>query len=257
MDRKIILLLLLSPLMMSCYDSFRTFTPSSEDEAPRGNATIEQIHTSYAAGLRTINEEVIVEGIVTANDEYGNFFKSFIIESEGYAIEVLDGLYDSYVKHPIGCHLSLRLNGLGLDRYLGLLRVGLVAPASSSYTLDYMTADAIIDQHISQIGFGEEVTPQQREINELLEERAGEFILIDGLTLHTEDGVERTWSDYALFRDKNLDTIWCYTSPYADFALSKIPQGTLSLRGILEYGSTDSYTNQFIIKLRGASDCIY
>ncbi len=243
--------------MMGCYDSFSTIAPDSE-ESTAANTSIEHIHQLYANGTREISEELIVEGTVTANDQYGNFYKSFIIEKDGYAIEVLDGLYDSYVRHPIGGSITLKLKGLGLDRYLGILRCGLVAPATSSYSLDYMTNEAVVDLYVEVAGFLTPLAAQARTIGELDQEKAGELIKVEALKLHTEDGVERTWSEYALFRNSDLDTLWCYTSPYSDFANSKIPQGEeVSLCGILEFGSTDSYSDQFIIKLRGEEDCIY
>ncbi|MFI3317360.1 MAG: DUF5689 domain-containing protein [Rikenellaceae bacterium] len=256
MDRQVVATLILSIFCVGCYDSFSTYSPDDQaSESP--NATISHIHTLYSSGLRDVNQDLIVEGIVTANDEFGNFFKSFIIQEDGYTIEVLDGLYDSYIRHPLGSKITLKLNGLCLDRYLGVLRTGLEAPATSSYSLDYLTAEAIVDLHLTVNGIEEQIAAQTRSIDELTADRAGELIEIENLTLHTEDGIERTWKDYALFRNSDLDSIWCYTSSYADFADQKIPQGTVSLTGILEYGSTDSYTNQFIIKLRGADDCKY
>lgn len=258
MGRKSIVLLAATLLTSSCYDSFSSL--GSDETASNGtlpNTTIEELHTIYSTGVREINQELIVEGCVTANDEYGNFFKSFIIESDGYALEILDGLYDSYVRHPLGATISVSLNSLGIDRYLGVLRAGLVAPATASYSLDYMSANAVVDNYITLTDFGNLLSPTLRTIGELDEQQAGQLIKVEALQLHTEDGVERTWEEYALFRDANLDTLWCYTSSYADFAASKIPQGEISLTGILEYGSTDSYSDQFLIKLRSETDCSY
>ncbi|MFI3281729.1 MAG: DUF5689 domain-containing protein [Rikenellaceae bacterium] len=256
MDRQIVVVLLLSSLAVSCYDSFDPIE-STASQAVVANTDISHVHTLYSYGTRQIYQDLIVEGVVTANDEYGNFFKSFIIEEDGYAIEILDGLYDSYVRHPVGSRVALKLNGLGLDRYLGVLRAGLVAPATSSYTLDYMTSEAVVDLYVEINEFGDPLTPQLCSIDELEQSRAGQLVTLSSLQLHTEDGVERSWSGYALFRNSDLDSIWCYTSPYADFAASIIPQGDVTLSGIVEFGSTDSYTNQFILKLRGSADCIY
>ncbi len=247
---------MVSLLAVGCYDSFDPAVPTSQ-AMPSATSTIADIHTLYGSGMREISGELTVEGVVTANDEYGNFYKSFVVESDGYAIEVLDGLYDSYVRHPLGSSVVVNLSGLGLDRYLGVLRTGLVAPATSSYSLDYMGSEAVVDLYVTVSAFGDEATAQQMQISELSEDQAGKLININSLTLHTEDGVERSWSGYSLFRDASLDSIWCYTSSYASFAAEKIPQCEVSLSGILEYGSTDSATNQFILKLRGSNDCNY
>lgn len=244
--------------MVGCYDSFDTLElDGTLSDVAEANATIEHLHDLYASGTRVIREEIVVEGTVSANDEFGNLFKSFIIESDGYALEILDGLYDSYVSHPVGSKIALRLNGLGLDRYLGVLRCGLVAPSTSYYTLDYMSSSAIVDYYIYLVDFGNPLTPYATTISELDVDQAGRLISLDSLMLHTEDGVERSWSGYSLFRNRELDSLWCYTSPYAEFAETMIPMGELSLSGILEFGSTDSMSDQFIIKLHGAEDCIY
>lgn len=245
-------------MLSSCYNSFDSLQlEETEEEVVYANASIEHLHSLYASGVRVINENIIVEGVVTANDKYGNLFKSFIIENDGFALEILDGLYDSYVYHPTGCKIVLRLNGLGLDRYLGVLRTGLIAGANSSFSLDYMTAPAIVDYYIDVKSINTTPFPTPKALAELTEEEAGQFIRLNRLQLHTEDGVERNWSGYALFRSIDQDSIWCYTSSYADFAKSKIPQSQVSLCGILEFGNTDSHTDQILLKLRGEEDCIY
>ncbi len=250
--------ILVAIFAVGCYNSF---DPLDADELISrdcyANTTIKHLHSLYSGGTREINEDLVVEGVVTANDEYGNFFKSFVIEEDGYALEILDGLYDSYVNHPIGSSVVIRLNGLTLDRYLGVLRTGVAAGATSSYTLDYMSSLAVVDYYIDVVEFGSTPSPTAMALSDLSGEISGRFIRLNTMQLLTEDGVERSWSGYALFRNVEQDSIWCYTSSYADFAASKIPQDVVSLCGILEFGDTDSFADQFIIKLRGEEDCIY
>ncbi len=240
--------------MVSCYDSFNTIDHATQIEI-EPNSSISYVHAIYKNGTRYINQDLVIEGTVTANDEHGNLFKSFIIESDGYAIEVLDGLFDSYVRHPVGSCVTLKLKGLSLDRYMGVLRVGLTAPATSSFPLDYMSSEAIVDLYVTVTSFGHTTRPTTISIHALKEDQAGQLININNLKLHTEDGIERQFGGYALFRDQNLDSIWCYTSPYSNFATETIPQSEVSLKGIIQFGNTDQLTNQFIIKPRGLEDC--
>ncbi len=256
MDRKIAALLTYLLLMTSCYDSHQA--PEVDiTSCVSPTATIEQLHAAYACGTRTISEELVVEGTITANDQHGNLFKSFIIESGGYSIEILDGLYDSYVRHPLGGRITLSLKGLALSRYRGVLRTGLPTSATSSYELDYISSEAILQEHVTLTAFGQPLTAQSRQIADLSEDEAGKLVRINALRLHTDQETERTWSGYTLFRTSELDTIWCYTSSYADYAHNITPRQELSLSGILEYGSTDEMTNQFIIVPRSEADCIY
>lgn len=241
---------------MGCYNSFDPFVPSEAD-APVPTSTIEHVHELYSKGTREVHSDISFEGYVTANDEYGNFYNCFVVENEGYAVEILDGLGYSHILFPLGSRVVVSLNGLGLDRYKDVLRVGLIPSASSLYNLDYMSSESIVDRYVSRVSGGNEITPIKRKIEELNESQSGSLIRLEGLQLCTEELIERTWSGYALFRDKELDSIWCYTSPYADFAKAKIPQEELSLSGILEFGNTDTETNQFMIRLRSEEDCVY
>ncbi len=244
-------------LLVGCYDSFDNTAKESQSALPLVNSTIEQLHAIYSSGVRTIDQDIVVEGTVVANDQNGNLFKSFVIQSGDYSLEILDGLYDSYVRHPLGATLRVRLEGLGLDRYLGVLRTGLVAPPTSHYTLDYMGSEAIVNRQLVVVGLGSELEPATMRYEELSERDAGRLICVEGVRLHTDDGVERTWSGYSLFRTAERDSIWCYTSPYADFAAAKIPQCEVSICGVLQFGATSRHADQFIIKMRSESDCLY
>ncbi|MFR9607291.1 MAG: DUF5689 domain-containing protein [Rikenellaceae bacterium] len=250
-------MLLAALAAVSCYDSFDPFTPSVADSSATANATLEALHTIYGVGVREITEDIIVEGTVSANDEHGNFYKCITLENDGYAIELLTGLYDSYVRYPIGSRLCLELNGLGLDKYYGVLRCGLVADATSSYSLDYISSEVLLDSHLTLTAYDEPIAATSLSLSELSEEHAGRLICISALTHHSDAQEQSSWEGYTLFRDAALDTLWCYTTSYSDFASQKIPQQEVSLCGILQYGSTDSYSNQFIIKMRSEEDCIY
>ncbi len=256
MGREVVILLC-ALLVSGCYDSFDEFSPSASDsDGFQQNCTIEHIHTLYNdSGCRNISQELIIEGVVTANDNSGNFYRSFIIESDGYAIEILDGLYDSYVRFPLGATIALRLSGMSLDRDVGVLRTGLTADANSYFDLEYLTSEAIVDEHIKRLEVGNEPSPRLALLSEMSESSAGEFRKIENLTLHTDLIEEQVWSGYQLFRDRNNDSIWCHTSEYASFAQSTIPTTAVSLSGIIEYGDTDNETDRLIIKLRQESDC--
>ncbi len=257
MDRQVAILLLAALAAVSCYDSFETFTPTVADSTTTANATLEALHTIYGVGVREITEDIIVEGTVSANDEHGNFYKCIILEDDGYAIELLTGLYDSYVRYPIGSRLCLCLNGLGLDKYYEVLRCGLVADATSSYSLDYIGSEVLLDSYVTLTAYDQSIAATALSVSDLSEAQAGRLVCISGLTHHSDAEEQSSWAGYTLFRDAALDTIWCYTSSYSDFASQKIPQQEVAICGVLQYGSTDSYSNQFIIKMRSEEDCIY
>ena len=52
------------------------------------------------------------------------------------------------------------------------------------------------------------------------------------------------------FRDRNSDSIYVVTSPYARYASRNIPRDTVDLTGILLYGKAGGSRDCFILKMR-------
>ncbi len=257
MGRKIVIFLFLQLFISSCYDSFDGNSVTLPTSVPDPNCKIEYLHSIYADGIRRLNQDFVIDGYVTANDQSGNFFKSFVVQSGGYSLEVLVGLYDSHVDFPLGSKVRLFLNGLALDRRRGVLQLGLYPPSGSS-RLDYMGSKAVVDQYVIVYKLGDLPTPQNVNIDDLLEVRCGELLTIDNLKYIGDGDVveESIWSGYKLFVDEDRDSVWSYTSEYADFARMLIPLEKVSLTGILQYGSDKSPT-QYSIKMRSDKDCVY
>lgn len=249
MGREVAYLLFALLFFTSCYDSnFGDATLSAE--TPTQNCSIETLHKLYSSGTRNIKDAMIIVGHVTTNDKNGNFFKTFSIENNGYALEVMDGLFDSYTRYPLGAKVQLSLKGLRLDRYKGVLRVGLPAPDYDIYSIDYMGAEPIIDKYVKVYGDKKTIEPTSFKIEDLKEEMCGRMIEISDLKYISEDGIESTWSGYKLFTNRQNDSIWSYSSEYSSFAREIIPQGEISIVGMLQFGNTDRETDQFIIKPR-------
>ncbi len=255
MDRKVILYLFCVLALVGCYNSFDSVSGEGEVAVPQPNVAVEVLHQLYDRGVRDIGEPMITYGIVSANDESGNLFKSFIIESKGYALEVLDGLYDSYVRHPLGALVVINLEGLRMERRGGVLRVGLPTDDSAPYTIDYMRSEAIVDKHVYVKRLASEIEPQEVTLLDINTLCPGRLVRVDDLSYYAEPLEESKWGGLRLFRDENLDSLWCETSEYAAFAHDNIPLGEVSLVGIYSYGDTNGHKR--IIKLRSEVDCIY
>ncbi len=257
MDRKVAILSLIALSCIGCYNSFDSLeTDSYDSSAPEPNATIEHLHKAFDAGVRYIEEDIVMRGKVTANDEGGNFFMSFIIEDDGYAIEVLDGLYNSYVRHPIGADIILCAKGLAMDSYNGMLRLGLPGDIDSPYSVEHLESEAIVDKHIWIKAIGDKPLAQSIDLADVNARcNIGSLVRVDNLTFA---GVEQSqWAGYTLFCTPARDSLWCYTSEYATFAREYIPYDRVSLTGIFKIGAVDTLPAQRIIQMRDAMDCIY
>ncbi len=247
-------------LLSGCYDSFGDGGSEPTDDTPTPNVTTQQLSEMLESESLIIYDDMIVQGSVTSTDRNGNFYKSFIIERYGYGLEILEGLYDSYVHHDVGCVVSIKLQGLIISRYLGVLRVGVIPDEGSYYTSDYMSSDVVIDEHIFSSNEYEIIEPHVVEIGELDEDMCGRLICVESLQHLPSDSDTQpyTWEGYQQFVDNYGNSIWSYTSEYANFSLLSIPQDRVCLCGILQWGSISGVSGgeQYILKMRGVDDCI-
>ncbi len=252
---------LMAALLVGCYDSFddSTLGSTSQEQELIPNSTIGNLHSMLISERLDIMEQIIVEGTVTANDKSGNIYKSFFIENNGYALEVLEGQYDLHATRPVGLRVVLMLEDLSIARYNGVVRVGLKAVDYSYYTLDYLESQALIDQHI--FSYESTTTPEARKVSigELTSDMCGSIIEIEGL-IHvpaSDDLQPYTWEGYECFEDDQGERIWSNTSSYANFATETIPSQSVAIKGVVKLESSIPSVSgqQYTIIMRDVEDC--
>jgi hypothetical protein len=105
----------------------RHFDEPPEYSGPRvkANISITEIKRLHIPNnFEKINEDLIIEGIVTANDRTDNFYKSIVIQDSTAGITVrLDG-FSLFNIYPIGRKIFIRLKGLWLGDYGGMIQLG-------------------------------------------------------------------------------------------------------------------------------------
>lgn len=257
-----LLLLLCGATNFSCINRFDAASSEGVLIDVEYNITIERLHSYVtSSGYYDVKSDLMIQGNVTATDDGGNFYKSFVVEQGGYGVEVLEGMTYSYVRHQEGYLVSLQLEGLRLSRSRGVLQVGVAASDSSYYDLDYMEHDYVVGAHILNTGYWSEVVPRETTTEELASESfvtkfAGSLISVGGLSLVVDDEVSGAtlWGGTLEFADSEGRTIECYTSDYADFSMCEVPTGRVVLCGILQYDYADGARSP-MIKLRREGDC--
>ncbi|MFR9602371.1 MAG: DUF5689 domain-containing protein [Rikenellaceae bacterium] len=244
----------------SCYDSFEGSSNLDGSDAPLANITIERLCAMLESDMLLIYDDMVVRGSVTSTDRNGNFYKTFVIEEDGYGLEIMEGLYDSYARHDVGSVVSVKLQGLALSTYRGVHQVGVESVEGSYYTLDYLSAEAVIDQHIFNTYTYAEVEPYVVNFEDLSEAMCGRLVCLESLIHVPTEGDTQpyTWGSYQQFVDNSGNSIWVYTSDYANFSLLEIPQQSVALSGILQYGSISGVSgDQYMLEMRGVDDCVY
>lgn len=177
MKKSFIIILAASALALVSCESLReefqpVFTIEYEDPAAEEPASMTATHTiaELAAKYETgnpweVNENIIISGIISTTDKYGNFYKSFYIQDETGGMEIKlgkNGLYNDYLP---GQRIWVKCTGLTLGMYgyksgsgNGMVQIGFSDP-SGSYETSYMESQLLIDSHVFKGTVEGEVEP--------------------------------------------------------------------------------------------------
>lgn len=92
--------------------------PHNTTDPNIANATIADLRALFTSGNPiTINDDIIVGGVVTADDKSGNFYKTIVIQDETGAIPVLINKSGLNADYPIGRKIYVKCQGLVLGQY--------------------------------------------------------------------------------------------------------------------------------------------
>ena len=158
------------------------FTGEYDDPAAEQPVSMEATHTiaglaaKYTPGRPwTIDENIVISGIVSTTDRYGNFYKSFYIQDETGGMEIKlgkNGLYNDYLPGQriyIDCRdLELGMYGLDSSSELGMVQLGYNDP-SGSYETSYLESSLLIDTHVFKGEVEGEVEPIVLDVADLPE----------------------------------------------------------------------------------------
>lgn len=249
---KYLSILALSLFATSCMNDFDepqfSEPPFGNNEIGEANMTIEELKTKYSStisgnSVKQITEDIIIEGVVVANDESGNVYKQFIINDETGAmvIGVNDvGLYAMVPKGQrvrIACK-DLYIGGYGKMAQIGGLYNGKVGRMNKN----------IYPQHVRLIGIPDPTQPemQPETIDDSFftnenKNNLAKFVRLEGVEIIEADGTA-LWAPEELKNSSNVvernikignTKIVLRMSTYADFANEAIPAGELNINGVM------------------------
>ena len=255
--------LILLPILLLCggcgYNDFGELkVPEYETITP--NATIESVTAHYNGTPLNINDDIIVAGSITANDQSDNFYRTFVIQDATAAVEVRAGIFDLHNIFPIGRRVAIMARGLVLDSYNGVPQLAL---KSADGLPGYISNRYYPGSYFRPQEQYEDVRPKVVGLAEVTERQCGMLVRIDGLTLlpGEQEGKYTTWADgedtgYRVFRDGMGAEITVMTSGFADFADWEVPRGRVALVGILMKGNSDKARGVWMLKLRDVNDVL-
>ncbi len=252
--------LLISLTTWGCVD--REFDEPPVGELPdlEANATIAQLKALHTVGgvSNLVTEDWIVDGIVVADDESGNFFKNIVIQDEtgGIAIRLNStGLYNDF---PVGRKVFLLAKNLYIGDYNGLHQV--------NGSVDAALEEVLIPEHVIGAERDQTVAPKVVTLAELqnttfYNSLVNTLIQINDVQFAQADAgatYANAVTQFSLNRnveDCNGNSIILRSSGFADFAAELTPTGKGSIVAVVSiFGNTKQLNIRDLNDVQMSSD---
>ena len=243
--------LLFLGLLTACVDQEFDAPPvDGEDPGLTATMTIAELKAMHTFGTFTeIGEDVIIRGIVTADDRSGNLYRTFIMQDETAGIQVLVNLTNNYIYYAQGREIFIKAEGLYLGDFRGVLQLGgyLTTENGSQSLGDILDLTNTIFPGKLTDG----VTPAEKTISALNDDDINTLIKLSDVQFTPldrgqtyADAVGRSSLNREL-QDCDGNPIVVRTSGFSDFAASLTPDGSGMAVGIY---STFGTTKQLLIR---------
>ena len=215
------------------------------DIAP--DLTIRDLKAMHTIGnIEQITVDKTIAGVVIADDESGQFYKTIVIQDSTGGISVkLDG-YDLYTKYPVGRQVFIKLKGLYIGDYNRLIEIGGGVDNLGSKPQVAGIASSLFDSYIVKGTLNNVIEPKVVKVADLNDSYQNTLIELDNFEFAAADTL-KTFADTSLnssavnFTIKSCDgeNIILRNSSYADFAGYNLPNGNGNITAVYTvFGST-------------------
>lgn len=273
-------LLLAAVGFTSCEDNWDTPPMDAPVATIEANTSIEELKTTYwqeanncvdTIGYKDDNKtHYIIKGRVISSDESGNIYKNLVIQDTykdageiPSCITLSINANSLYASYRLGQEVVIDATDMYIGKYSGLQQFGLPDYSSSfGWQTTFMPLE-LFKEHAQLNGFPEPEkidTLTVSSIAALPTDAAGirkyqsQLVRFDGVKF--VNGGKETFASYQTTVSQNLTdgnaTIAVRTSGYSNFYYETLPEGEISVVGILGY-----FNNAWQLTLRSLDDCIH
>ncbi len=252
----IILIAVTATTLSSCFKGDYDDPPTYSDANLQVTTSIHDLKKwfatdNFSSSPKEVTEDWIIEGIVTSSDESGNIYKQLFIQDETGGICISIDMNNTYALYPQGRKIYVKLKGLTLGTYGGLVQIGYEIDEQYSPAGVFRLPTTIIDDHIfygSYEGLPEPIAiPDFSLLSDSLQSM---YVSLQDVEL--PDGqLGETYADAVAQVSKNRtlgncagQTIILRNSGYASFAGIQMPKGNGAANGIFTVYNGDL---QFLI----------
>lgn len=221
--------------LMVCCD--RSSSPDF-DQPPLATQSIRLLKARSVEQATRLTEEIRIEGIVTADDLFGEWERQLVIEDPSGGICIALDDRQLYRRFPRGTTLSISCNGLILHRIGGMVILGGERDAYGNIALD----EEHISRHIHRTSAVQiEPQPTPCTITALNSAMADRYLRIDDLHFTeqaswcaTDPLTHRFVPTIHIAADRAGNQLMVYAHPTLTYADEPLPEGNGSLWGIAE-----------------------
>lgn len=224
----------------SCVDLQFDEPPAADVCSMEATHTIAELKAMHTLGqTELISEDIVIRGIVVADDRTGNWYRSIEIQDETAGIQLRFGITDLYNNFPIGREIWVRCKDLELSDYNGLYQLGTIE-------------GPVLNNFICRGDAGKDIQPAVVDMADLSTDMLSTLIQLNEVQFELADAGQPFADPVNLqainrvLEDCNSQyTVLVRTSGYSDFAGQKTPAGSGTFIGILSiYG--DEF--QFLVR---------
>ncbi len=237
----ITVLLMLATVSSCVKETYDAPPTGGKDPDITVNTTIKDLRAMYQGNLLKISDSLVIMGVVTGDDKSGNLYKQITIEDSTAGITILIEGTSLYNEYPVGRRLFIKLKGLYLSDYAGLIQLG-----NSDGVEVIGMPTATTDKYILKGIYGLTPVPTPVTISQLNSDYQSMLIELNDVEFATADanqpyadGVNKISKNRTL-KNCNGGTILVRTSGYASFANAKTPGGKGKFVGIYSEFNTDA-----------------
>ena len=227
-------------------DDYSTAPIVCQDLTP--TTTIAQLKALYSGNTKQITEDLVLVGYVSSSDETGNIYKTLYIqdapENPTHGLTVSVDAADLYTKFPLGAKVHIKLKGLYLGQYGGVVQLGDVGVDENGAVSFGRIPNAKIDGTIiKSCDPVKTIVPKELSINQFNDNLVGALVKIKDAQF-VSGVLCTTYANEGVTVNKNVEDcsgskVIMRNSGFATFYNETIPTGKGGIVAILSKFNSD------------------
>jgi hypothetical protein len=238
--------------LSSCKKNFDN-PPAAADPAIVANTSIKALkamHTT-AGAYDVITTDIIISGVVVADDKSGNLYKQLFIQDATGGLQIMLDANSLYGTYPVGRRIFIKCKDLCISDYNKTMMLGVKALVAGAPSLEGIPGN-LISKYVVGGSLNNPVVPTVVTYADLggtgttnmQDPLIGTLIQLDDYRFETTTGTYSDTSAYKSTVNRNINscgsqTLIVRTSAYANFAGIPVPSGRGSILAIYTvFGNT-------------------